>query len=228
VRIALVVFDMVGTTVQAGDEVPSSFREAFRSVGITLSGEEVSRVRGRSKRDAISYLLATRLEDPLTNAEQAESVYAHFLETLRAAYRAGARAIPGAEEVMCSLRRAEIEVVLTTGLDRETAQLLVKGLDWDSLGLRGVVTGDDVCRGRPAPDLIHSAMAMANVEDARSVVAVGDTSSDLEAGAAAKVGWSVGVLTGAHSRTQLEAHPHSVILESVRSLPRWLGEVGAL
>jgi phosphonatase-like hydrolase len=210
VRIALVVFDMVGTTVQAGDEVPWSFREAFRSVGITLSGEEVSRVRGRSKRDAISYLLATRLE------------------TLRAAYRAGARAIPGAEEVMCSLRRAEIEVVLTTGLDRETAQLLVKGLDWDSLGLRGVVTGDDVCRGRPAPDLIHSAMAMANVEDARSVVAVGDTSSDLEAGAAAKVGWSVGVLTGAHSRTQLEAHPHSVILESVRSLPRWLGEVGAL
>lgn len=228
VRMDLAVFDMVGTTVHAGDEVPSSFREAFRRVGIALSEEEISRIRGRSKIDAISTLLSRKLEAPVRVGEQVETVYAHFQETLRAAYRAGARAIPGAEDAIRFLRQAEIEVVLTTGLDRKTAQTLVEGLGWDSLGLCGVVTGDDVRRGRPAPDLIHSAMALAGVEDPRLVVAIGDTCSDLEAAAAAKVGWSIGVLSGAHSRSQLEEYPHSAILESVRTLPRWLVGVGAL
>jgi hypothetical protein len=47
VKIRIAVFDMVGTTIQAGNEVPSSFREAFRSVGIELSDEAINKVRGR-------------------------------------------------------------------------------------------------------------------------------------------------------------------------------------
>ena len=91
-----------------------------------------------------------------------------------------------------------------------------------------MVTGDDVSRGRPAPDLIHSAMVLAGVADAWSVAVIGDTTSDLDAAAAAEVGWSIGVLTGAHSQSQLEAHPHSAVLESVTDLPHWLDGVGAL
>jgi phosphoglycolate phosphatase len=227
-RARLAVFDMVGTTVHAGDEVPSSFRAAFQGVGIQLTEAAITSIRGRSKREAIADLLARHMSAPYDAGECIEAVYARFREALRAAYQQRARAIPGAEEVLRTLRQRQVEVVLNTGLDRETASLLVRSLGWESLPLSGVVTGDDVSRGRPAPDLIHAAMRLTGVDDCRGVVAVGDTSSDLEAAAAADVGWSIGVLSGAHTRTQLEAHPHSAILESVEQLPRWLETVGAL
>ena len=144
--------------VRSWDEVPSSFQEAFRRVGISLSAEAIAGVRGRSKREAIADL-------------------------------------PSEHQV----GSAEVEARV-----------------------------DEVPRGRPAPDLIFSAMNRAGIEDARSVVVAGDTTSDLDAAATARVGWIVGVLSGAHSRAQLEGYPHSAILESVEALPHWLEEVGGL
>ena len=224
----LAVFDMVGTTIQSGDEVPASFREALLSVGVTLSVAEIKGVRGRSKKDAIAELLTAHDARERADDDQVELVHKRFQETLRAAYRAGAEAIPGADRVFEALHRAQVAVVLNTGLDRDTAQLLVESVGWDGLGLRGLVTGDDAGRGRPAPDLIYAAMRLAGVENPGAVVAVGDTMADLEAAAAARVGWSVGVLTGAHARNQLERHPHSVILNAVGELPEWLAGVGAI
>lgn len=144
--IQLAVFDMVGTTVQSGDQMPSAFREAFLSVGIELSDEAITNIRG---------------------------------------------------------------------------------LGWDTLGLTGLICGDDVVRGRPAPDLIHAAMSLAEVSDPKAVLVVGGTTSDLEAADAAGVGWSVAVLTGAHSRERLQDRPHSAILENVGALPAWLAGDGA-
>ena len=105
-----------------------------------------------------------------------------------------------------------------------TATELMRHLRWDRLGLSGIVTGDDVVRGRPAPDLIHAAMRLVGEDDPGSVLAVGDTAADLDAANAACVGWSVGVLTGAHGREVLAAHPHTAILNSVRDIPGWLRE----
>lgn len=226
-RVCLAVFDMVGTTVESGDEVPTSFRAALATVGVALTDEAVKGIRGRSKRDAIAELIATHVPAGAGDARLVETVYARFQEVLRAEYRTRARAVPGAQEVLLQLKNAGVHVVLNTGLDGETARLLVEGLAWQHLGL-GLVSGDDVRRGRPAPDLIEAAMRLTGVDDAGAVVSVGDTTSDLDAAAAAQVGWSVGVLSGAHGRSQLESHPHSVLLDSVTELPRWLERVGAL
>ena len=225
-KLRLAVFDMVGTTIRAGDEVPASFRQALMSVGVGVSNEDLSKVRGRSKREAISELLARGASGERDEA-RVESVYVRFQEELRSAYRAQVQPIPGAEEVLRDLLD-HVEVVLITGLDQETADLVLQGLGWDSLRLTGLVTGDGVTRGRPAPDLILAAMEVAGVEDARSVAVIGDTVSDLEAAAAAGAGWSVGVLSGAHTRPDLEACPHSVILDSVATLPSWLKELEVL
>ena len=221
-NLQLAVFDMVGTTVQAGGEVPSSFREALLSVGVELSDTAIAGVRGRSKREAISDLLAEGEEGAASGPEVVETVYRRFQDSLLRAFRSNARSVPGAEAVFDSLRRAGVRVALTTGLDRDTAKLLVRVLGWENMRLLGPVTGDDVSRSRPAPDLIHAAMRLAGVTDPKAVAVVGDTTSDLDAAATAGVGWIIGVLGGAHTRDQLEAHPHSVVLESVSGLPEWL------
>lgn len=222
----LAVFDMVGTTIEAGDEVPSCFREALSDAGVELSEDDIASIRGRSKKDAITAFLSAHPATSRKAAELLDGTYRRFQQCLRAAYRTRARAAEGAEQAFAALRAVGVEVVLTTGLDRATAELLIHALGWDRVGIAGVVTGDDVARGRPAPDLIHAAMRLAGVSEVEGVMTVGDTTSDLAAAAAAGVGWSIGVLGGAHPRSLLEAHPHSVILDGVAALPGWLVATG--
>ena len=227
-RVRLAVFDMVGTTVRAGEEVPMAFFEAFRRSGIELSDEAVSEIRGRSKAEAIASIAAAHIGDDPNIGETVGTIYATFQQLLRESYAKNAIAVPGARRVLDGLKDAGVRVVLSTGLDRITADRLLQGLDWSDAGFSGIVTGDDVRRGRPAPDLIHEAMRLVGESESRAVLAVGDTVSDLDAAHAAGVGWNIGVLTGAHSHDRLCGRPHSAILDSVADLPEWLGEKGVV
>ena len=58
-------------------------------------------------------------------------------------------------------------------------------------------------------------MARLGVADPAAVAVVGDTVSDLEAGAAAGAGAVVGVLSGAHDEATLAAAPHTAIIADV-------------
>jgi phosphoglycolate phosphatase-like HAD superfamily hydrolase len=53
----------------------------------------------------------------------------------------------------------------------------------------------------------------------QEIVVAGDTVSDLVAGTAAGASIVAGVLTGSHDRAQLEAAPHTHILDSIADLP---------
>jgi phosphonatase-like hydrolase len=212
--IRLAVFDMVGTTVQAADEVPWAFTEAFRGAGVTLSETAVAEVRGRSKADAIADLVAQHLPGVSRPEEVAGRIHRSFKEHLRARYEESALAVPGAGHVFDALDRAGVPTVLCTGLDRRTAGVLLRRLGWEGTHVR-VLTDDDVKEGRPAPDLIHATMRLASVDDPTAVLAVGDTVADLEAAFRAGVGLSVDVLSGAHTRERLRTRPHSVLLDSV-------------
>lgn len=222
----LVILDMIGTTIRAGEEVPDTFRAVLESDGIVVSDHDLQEVRGRSKREAIARLLQMA-EDQPPESRRVDELYHRFKSELRQAYRSKAEEIPGAGDALRRLAE-RAEVVLTTGLDRVTARQLMEVLGWEALDLGGMITGDDVAKGRPAPDLIWAAMDWVGTKDPRGVVVVGDTVSDLEAAANAGVGWSVGVLSGAHTRAQLEACPHSAILGSVVEVHAWLQEAGAL
>jgi phosphoglycolate phosphatase-like HAD superfamily hydrolase len=84
-----------------------------------------------------------------------------------------------------------------------------------------VVCGEEVAHGRPAPDLIRRSMELSGINDPTQVAAIGDTSADLEAAVNARVGYAIGVLSGAGRRESLEKLPHAVILDSVADLPEW-------
>jgi phosphoglycolate phosphatase-like HAD superfamily hydrolase len=65
-------------------------------------------------------------------------------------------------------------------------------------------------------------MARLGVRDALKVAKVGDTKADLEEGTNAGCGLVIGVTTGSCSRQQLQAWPHTHILESVAEVPALL------
>ncbi|MDJ0905102.1 MAG: phosphonatase-like hydrolase [Woeseiaceae bacterium] len=219
--IDLVVFDMVGTTVAASDRIPEAFTKAFENQGIRLSQNDIRSVRGRSKTDAIRELLTTHRDEFFADATT-DNVYESFKRFLLDGYRAGrVEPIDGAAATFDWCRANGIGVALTTGFDRELATRLVERLGWRNR-IETLVCNDDVARGRPAPDLILKAMQRLNLVDVARVASVGDTVSDLQAGANAGTGFNIGVLSGAHSREQLRQAPHTALIASVAELPEFL------
>jgi phosphonatase-like hydrolase len=209
---ALVIFDMAGTTVEDRGQVPAAFEEALRAAGVTVGPDEINRVRGASKRQAIRRLL------PEDRQSRADAIYLDFRQRLAARYSQDVNEIAGASAAMQSLIDRGIKVMLNTGFDREITALLLSRLGWTF----PVVCGDEVAHGRPAPDLILKAMSVSGVGDASRVANVGDTTVDLQAAANAGVRWNIGVLSGAHTREQLEPWPHTALIQSVRELDEGL------
>lgn len=211
----LVVLDMAGTTVEDGGQVPAAFSAALAHHGIAVTDEQIAAVRGSSKREAIALVLADARDD----GRRAALVFDTFRACLAERYRHnGVRPVAGSRTCIDILRARNIRVVLNTGFDRDTTTLLVDALGWADGVVDGLVCGDDVPRGRPAPYLIFAAMARAGVDSVHEVANVGDTVLDLRAGHHAGVAWNVGVLSGAHDRDRLVREPHTVVLPSVADL----------
>lgn len=207
----LVVFDIAGTTIHATDQVPVAFGAAFANVGISLSDEEIQAVRGKSKRDAIAGLLYRQADET--------EVYDDFLRILLQRYESdGVEAIDGAEATFDWLHGRNVKIALTTGFDRDLAELLIHNVGWENT-FDAIVCNTDVTHGRPAPDLIFRAMDWTGCQNPDRVAAVGDTVSDLQAAGNAGVRWSVGVLSGAHTESQLKGCHHTAIISSVAELP---------
>ena len=99
--------------------------------------------------------------------------------------------------------------------------MILERVGWSAIA-DTLVCGDEVSEGRPAPDLILESMKRLDCLNPSMVAAVGDTQSDLNAAAEAKVGLAVGVLTGAHSDDQLKLCPHHLIIPGVGDLPKYL------
>lgn len=219
-RPQLFVFDMIGTTVEPSGIIPDSFRAALAAAGVNLTDEQIANVRGKSKYEAIGVLLAEADGGGISPA-MLDPVYEDFRTRLSDHYRnGGAKPVDGVGRVFDWCRSINARVTLTTGFDRDIADLLVRSLDW-SHRIDGLVCNDDVAQGRPAPYLIQRAMEEAGCSTARAVASVGDTVADLQAGRNAGIGWNFGVLTGAHARDRLSREPAVIILESVRGIPEY-------
>jgi phosphonatase-like hydrolase len=211
----LVVFDMAGTTVEDRGQVPSAFTAALEEHGIAVTPDQLSGVRGSSKRQAVRQLIPKGPD----REHIAETVYDSFCERLTRLYREeGVRPLPGVLDVFAWLRKNSVRLALNTGFDRRMTELLISTLGWAN-EVNAIVCGDDVRAGRPAPYLIFHAMESTGESSVHRVATVGDTAVDLRAGYNAGVRCNVGVLSGAHTREQLEREPHTHLLATVAELP---------
>ena len=215
-RYALACLDMAGTTVRDDGAVDEAFAAALAAVGIDEGSERrheadalVRATMGWSKAD----VFASLLDEP--DAVRATAAFARAYESTVAAGRVAE--VPGAGAVLRDLRRRGVRVCLTTGFAPSTRDAVL-----DALGWRGEIdlalSPVDAGRGRPAPDMILTAMARLGIDDPAQVAVVGDTVSDLESGTAAGAGAVIGVLSGAHDAATLAAAPHTALIADVTAL----------
>lgn len=81
-----------------------------------------------------------------------------------------------------------------------------------------LITSDDVVNGRPNPDMIQMAMAKFGITDPAQVLKAGDSEIDIMEGKNSGCAITVGVLSGAQNREQLEVANPDYILNNVMEI----------
>lgn len=216
--IELVCLDLAGTTVGDDDTVIRSFAAALTDVGLLpetppyeTAMDYARRTMGHSKIEVFQAIF----NGDDTQASEANSAFDRAYNT---EIEAGIEPIEGAEEAIRMLRDDGVKVALTTGFSVATRQALLDSLEWSDL-CDLALSPADAGRGRPAPDMLLTALIRLAVDDVRALAAAGDATADLMAGTRAGASVVAGVLTGAHTAEQLAEAPHTHILKSVVDLP---------
>jgi phosphonatase-like hydrolase len=223
----LAVFDMAGTTVDEDNVVYKTVKQVINDEGFPVSLEQVLEFgAGKEKHQAIMDVLEACTEADSIR-EVADKAFENFKPALDRAYsELDVKTFSGVKEAIDQLRAAGVFVVLNTGYNRRTATALVEKLGWKiGADIDGLVTADDVTNGRPAPDMILRAMELVGVSDPSLVIKAGDSGIDIEEGKNAGCGLTIGVLSGAQNRGQLEVAGPDLILDSLADLPANLGRV---
>ena len=217
-EIEMVVFDMAGTTINEQNIVYKSLHKAINKFGIEVSLELVlSLGAGKEKHQAIKDILKHVNN---TDSNTSETIFEYFKEILDQEYLS-AKVLPieGVEVVLQNLKKDGVKIVLNTGYSSHVANTLLEKLNWKKDNqYDALITADDVVLGRPFPDMIHKAMQLFDITDASKVLKAGDSAIDIEEGKNAKCGITIGVLSGAQTRAQLEEAKPDYILESLASL----------
>nr|WP_201471173.1 HAD family hydrolase [Microbacterium hydrocarbonoxydans] len=227
IRTELVVLDMAGTTVLDDGVVEQAFQRAAERTGVAERmpwHEALAHVRdtmGQSKIDVFTYLAGGDRAAAERATAAFEGAYAEIVN------ERGVTEIPGAADAIQGLKDAGLRVVLTTGFAPVTRDALIDGLGWRGL-IDLALSPVDAGRGRPAPDLVLTALLRTQTSSVEAVAVAGDTVSDVESGLRAGAGFVAGVLTGAHGIDALSGAGAHAVLADVTELRAVLAERGSL
>ena len=192
--IQAVIFDWAGTTVDYGCIAPvKGFVKGFQSIGIKITNEMARKPMGLPKIDHIR-AIAAMLSEPITEAQIAKA-YEVFEETMFADIEQRCDLKDHVVETVAELRKQGIKIGSTTGytsamMERVAPKAAEQGYFPDFW-----IAPDQTVKGRPYPYMIWNNLMRFGISDPRTVVKVGDTTTDIAEGINADC-WTVGVILG--------------------------------
>jgi phosphonatase-like hydrolase len=217
----MVVFDMAGTTINEDNVVYKTLQQSINNKGYDVSLDQVlDEGAGKEKLEAIKSILKVHALN--INNTLADEIYEEFIVLLSRTYQQiRVKPQPNALELFKVLKEKGIKVVLNTGYNAETAELLIEKLGWKKgVEFDSLITSSDVENNRPDPEMIDLAMDIYGVQDAAEVIKVGDSIVDIEEGQNAGCGLNIGITTGAHTFLQLQsAGPDFIIDDLIELVP---------
>ena len=187
-RYQLIVFDLDGVLVDTESGHARAYDDLWARVGI--EGPEYGRIAGIRTAEVVSRATAS-----LAASDEQRAEWVRFKQERARHYLTGStRPFPDVGPTVTALYRAGFKLAVGTGSSRRTATTVLEAAG--ILGLfAAVVTGDDVSRGKPAPDIFLAAFGQTGSAPEAALV-VEDTRVGLEA-ANASGAWSAAVRSGA-------------------------------
>lgn len=192
------IFDMDGVLVDTYRAHFRSWLEMAAAEGLQFSEEEFAPTFGRTSREIIAQLWGKDRYDGAQIAELDRRKEAAFRRIIAEDFPA----MPGAVDLLRALHAAGFRLAVGSSGPPENVQLVV-----DKLGARelfgAVITGADVTRGKPDPQVFLLAAERLGVQPARCAV-VEDAPVGVAAANAAGMA-SVGLLSTGRTREDLAA-----------------------
>jgi len=219
----MVVFDLAGTVINENNLVYHTIHAVLEKEGYDVALDTVLNVgSGKEKFQAISDII--QFQKVIISIEKLSLLYHKFLNALLISYeKQPVTSFPFAEELFALLHHHQILVVLNTGYNRHTAELLLEKVKWKPrMHYDLLVTSSEVTNGRPAPDMIARAMFMLGLKKADKIVKIGDSCTDIVEGHAAQCGMVIGITTGAQQREVLQKVKPHYIIDSLQEVPALL------
>ncbi len=202
-RLAAVIFDWAGTTVDFGSRAPMGvFVEVFRRFGVAITVEQARRPMGLPKRPHIQALLddpeivsawrAAHGQSP-TDAD-VDAIYEVFVPMNADVVAVGEHAelVPDTVAVVERLRARGLKIGSTTGYTRDIMERLLPVAAAQGFVPDCLVCAGDVAAGRPSPLMMYRCFLDLAVWPAAACVKVDDTEPGIAEGLAAG-SWTVGV-----------------------------------
>jgi len=239
-RIALVVFDWAGTTVDHGCFAPvAPFVEALAQFDVPITLEQARAPMGLGKRDHLRAILQSsevaaawqkRHGRAWTEDDVDAAYHQHFVPRQLESVRRHSHLLPGLLDTVVWLRNRDIRIGTTTGYFTEAAELCYEEAAQQGYMPDCNVSPGAVKVGRPAPWMIYRIMETLDIYPPAAVVKIGDTVPDIAEGLSAGA-WSVGVSrTGSEvalTAEELSALPEHSQRERIDRAAKTLSQAGA-
>jgi HAD superfamily hydrolase (TIGR01549 family) len=217
---AAFLFDLDGTLVDSVYQHVLAWHEALDQEGIPLSIWRIHRKVGMSGGLFVNMLLReTGLDIDEARIDRLRQCHAEAYKRRSA----DVRPLPGARELLASLREAGIPWAIATSGRMETARapLASLGVDFER---DVIVTRDQVRYAKPNPDLFLAAAERLGCGIETASV-VGDSIWDMLASRRARA-LGIGVLSGGYGREELERAGAYRVYDDPADLLRHIDEVG--
>lgn len=196
-----VVLDWAGTVVDHGSCAPvAALEEAFRQRGVELRRDEARAAMGKAKREHIHDIfqlptLRHRWHEVFgsepTDEDEAQ-LFSDFSPIQLEIIERYAVPIAGALAAIDDMRSLGLGIGSSTGYTRLMMDRLAPAAAEHGFRPDVITCADDAPQGRPAPWMIYRNMLELDAYPPSTVVKIGDTVVDVEAGHNAGV-WTIGV-----------------------------------
>lgn len=192
-----VLFDLDGTLIDSNYQHVNAWSEALMAADIVIPRWKIHRRVGMSGKSMLQELLReTPRGKRRPNLDQLEKQHnRNFRRTVP-----HLQPLPGANELLAHLFRHKIRTAIATTGGKAATALLLKRLKLPTR--MPIVTGDDVKKAKPSPDIFEEAAHRLHIEINNCIV-VGDSEWDLLA-AVRKSALGVGFLSGGYAQAELE------------------------
>jgi HAD superfamily hydrolase (TIGR01509 family) len=196
IELPAVLFDLDGTLIDTVYEHVDAWWETLSEAKIEVPKWKIHRRVGMSGKSFIQELLRELEVSTKPDFEALEQ--GHDVRFARASKHL--KPLPGANDLLEHLYRSKVPIAIATTGNRQQTSLLVKRLRLPK-GMK-VVTGDDVEKAKPSPDVFVAAAKKLRV-DIGDCIVVGDSVWDVLA-AGRKHALPVSLLCGGYGGDELE------------------------
>lgn len=177
--IKAVIFDFDGLLVDSEPLWSEARNSILKDFDVQITHQDKAKTMGGGYREGINYLI-DKYNLPFTFEEfsHREQVILDELYEKKLAYK------PGAAELVKKLRNAHVVTAIATSVPKERLEFALKKLSFD--GFDAIVTGDDIKKGKPDPEIFIKTGEKLGV-DPKSCVVLEDSPLGVAAAKAANM-----------------------------------------